>query len=191
MQLRRQIASGYLALCLAFAGLVGISPNLHRLIEHGGDGPTHAHQGVGTAAHRPQVHSHDHSHPHPHEPGRAEDNELETGTKGPSGFFVSKHRSFSLPLARLWHGLVHFFEHSGSNPHEAPDSAPSNDKPGHEHHSLARLLAAGLLEQNLDVPVLAFDFVLCRSSLPTPEAVILERRFDAQAAGRAPPLRWS
>jgi hypothetical protein len=190
MQLWRQIASGYLVLCLAFAGLVGISPDLHRLVEHGGDGPTHAHQGVATATHRPPVHSRDHSHPHPHEPDRAENKELEA-RKGPSGFFVSKHRSFSLPFARLWHGFVHFLEHSASVPDGSQDTDSSDNTPGHDHHSLAQLLAAGLLEQNVDAPVLAFDFVLYWSSLPTPEAVILGRRFDAQTAGRAPPSRWS
>lgn len=40
-----QIISGYVALCLALAGLAGVSPWLHVRLEHGGQAELHSHRG--------------------------------------------------------------------------------------------------------------------------------------------------
>lgn len=46
-----QIISGYVALCLALAGLAGVSPWLHVRVEHGGQAALHSHRGGVAHAH--------------------------------------------------------------------------------------------------------------------------------------------
>ena len=57
----RQILAAYVALCVAFAGAVGLSPVLHRWVEHGGEGPAHVHARSSATLERTL-----HPHPHPH-----------------------------------------------------------------------------------------------------------------------------
>jgi len=189
MQLWRQIASGYLALCLALAGLMGISPDLHRLLEHGGHGAAHSHRGLSAFEQDYHPHGEDHSHPQPH-PHLHEANP-ENGGEPHGRIFVSNHRSFSLPLEKVWLAAVRWVDQWATNMDDAPASSPSGEEPGHEHHSLAQLLANGLLEQALDMPVLAVHLSLGPPVLPTPKLLVLPALFEAQTAGRAPPCLWS
>ena len=57
----RLFLAGYLSFSLALCSIIGISPALHRLIEHAGLGPAHAH-----APRSSHSHPHPHSHVHPH-----------------------------------------------------------------------------------------------------------------------------
>lgn len=176
MKRMQQLVSCYLALCLVGGGAVGINPVLHRLIEHGGHGPAHTHISVAPrAASTEPLHQHGNGQLHSHAPARPY----------PAGLFEHSYTPPGFPkisLSRLWRGITQLFEAAAS-----PDSAPSKDSPGHEHHSLFQLLASGLVDQPIDVPILASvpaSFVSYEFPATTP---FVARDWDAQTASRGPP----
>jgi len=174
----RQLVSLYLALCLVLAGAVGLSPSLHRLIEHGGKGGAHVHgrqefQSSATA------HHHDANYGHSHPPA------LSTSIR--SGHLLV-HAENAFPstdvlLARLWHSLQRLFDAE-----EFSHDHKSNHKDtSHHHDSLASLLAGGLIN-HVDL-----------SADPLPSAPLTDVRvpslvsrlssfdWNAQATTRGPP----
>jgi hypothetical protein len=168
------LISLYLALCLAGGGAVALSPTLHRLIEHGGHGDAHTHAAILARDGRPgEVHQHEDGHWHSHPAER------------PRRVLLFEH-TFDPPtisLTGIWHRFARFLEAA-----TAEDSAPANEGPGHQHHSLFQLLAAGFVDQPLDAP--------CLLSLP-PAHVVCEVppanqftafEWDAQTASRGPPV---
>ena len=179
MRVRTWIA-GYLALCLALAGTVGINPTLHRLIEHGGDGPAHAHSGFTPAsASAAPLHQHGDAHWHADAPA----------SPPPAGLFQHGFESFRLPtvaLSRLWHGLTHLF---GAKTSSQP--APSEGDPGHEHHSLFQLLASGLVEPPLVVEILPSIPLTFASRDFMANTPLVASEWDAQTASRGPPSSGS
>jgi len=177
MRSLRPFIAGYLILCLALAGMVGLSPVLHQLIEHGGRGPLHTHYGVKeiTVTDLPVgdivcLNEHERAALHGEEPVRA----------------LRTHQTFKLPtaqVARLLHALADWFG--------GTESSPDKNGSQHEHHSLAQLLASGLVDQPLDAPLILhfsapFTFRFFRT-----DALILDAGWDAQTAGRAPPVSLS
>lgn len=179
MRLGRRLIACYLALCFAFAGAVGVSPILHRLIEHGGQGPDHTHNHfVARGTDFESAHQHGDAPLHRHTPAKV--------VPRPAAALSHSFKPFELPkipLNGIWRALNHFLAVAS-----ASESSPSKDKPRHEHHSLFQLIVSGLVEQPLDVPILSFvpfefisrDFVA--------EAFLAAHDWDAQTASRAPPL---
>src|SRR4051812_7252134 len=85
----KQIVSFYLVLVIAMVGAIGISPTLHRLIEHGGLGPAHSH---ATSFHSVPR--------HPEKPSYRE-------------LLLQHEHAFqlpALPVAQLWHAIAHLLE---------------------------------------------------------------------------------
>jgi len=114
----QQLIGWYLTLCFALAGAIGTNPILHRLVEHGNQGPSHIHAGasgifIPTAARHshasqhshsiddghshPRSHAHDHSSAHPpHEHSHPERS-------------VAHHHGFAFSnplLSRFWRALL-------------------------------------------------------------------------------------
>src|SRR4051812_23506401 len=156
----KQLVSFYLALSVALAGAVGLSPALHRLIEHGGLGPAHSHAFPAHERFQPAAQS------------------------SFADLLVHHQRAFALPaipFGKIWHNLAHFLT-DASQP-----EPPSKNSRGHEHHSLAQMMASGFAEQALDAV-----FFECRrfpigfQPFP-PEIVPAHTRFELQGAGRGPP----
>lgn len=177
MQLCRQLITCYLAGCLAFAGVVGLSPVLHYGIEHGGRGSIHSHlvslPRVSKAGPAAQDGRHRHQHPRTsQQPNRLFDHSF-----APSDFS-------SISLARLCHAFCHFLD--GSGPASSQRSS-SDDQRGHEHHSLAQMMVSGCVEQSLDVPLLdlAPGALVAEKALAHP--LLLAFAWNAQTASRAPP----
>lgn len=94
----QKLISCYLALSLALAGAVAISPALHLWVEHAGHGPAHAHYGKRTP---------------------------ETPRKQ---VFAHSYKGFTLPkvdLREVWHMVGHFL---ASEPAHSPaDSEPGHE----------------------------------------------------------------
>ncbi len=172
----QQITSCYLVLCLAFAGAIGISPVLHQLIEHGGNGSAHSHRGDASNS-SSTAHTHDHGRIHPH-------THSERATR-PKELFAHSYKTFKLPtipVRKLWHAFGHLLNFPTSS-----ESSPTNGGPGHEHQSLFQLMASGLVDQPLDLPPLSFvpfEFIFYNLSQPT---LVVARDWDAQTATRGPP----
>ena len=178
MKIWRQLVVSYLALCLAFAGVIGLSPVLHFWIEHGGQGPIHTHSGFV-----PQVSQSGHS----HDGGRFHQHAQTAENPLPTGLFAHSYRSFELPnisLARLCHALCHLLQ--GVGPAGSQQPFP-NDKGGHEHHSLPQMMASGCVDQALDVPLLSFT----PGALVAPDfpalTLFLPSDWNAQTPSRGPP----
>jgi hypothetical protein len=160
MSVWKQALSIYLALCVALAGAIGLSPTLHRLIEHGGLGPTHSHvfpsSGMSGSAEKASF----------------------------ADLMVHHRRAFTfprLPVGEFWHTLAHLLETTSEQ------GAAEKKGNGHEHHSLAQMMASGLAEQSLDAIFLSWlQPTIVFQSFP-PEALLLTRNFDLHSAGRAPP----
>ena len=156
----RAIASG-LVLCLAFGGLVAFSPLLHHWVEHGGRGAFHVH---GKS-----------SHARPHKP---------CGTQRK---VFAHERPFDLPLpkidlARLAHALSHAWSDF------LAETGPGEDPAEHEHHSLPKLLATGLLDQEISFELTPPLLITteCKSRAPGNPVCV---RFSVEPPGRAPPFR--
>jgi hypothetical protein len=176
----RQIIAAYLAACLVLAGMVGLSPSLHVLLEHGGDGPAHVHgrkaqvRPSSLVAQPREQSSARVSHPHADVSSRA----------GSTTLFV--HSSTTFPavdelVARFWHRLHHWLEHESSAP------VPRNAAPEHRHDSLASLLAEGGVEPaNTLIHCVEAGCSFSRCLLTAPERL---RGFDRdlQSSPRAPP----
>ena len=179
----QQVISCYLALCLPLAGTVGLSPVLHRLLEHGNQGPAHIHSGIfpnSSAGTDSLTHTHGRvAHRHQPHPPASNDH---LARQRP---FTHPHQ-FRLPtihLVGLWHALSQFLAH--------PRSSPAPENSDHHHHSLPQLLAGGLIEQFLELPqhfcaTDPVDFLTATGEFPsfTPD-------WDPQTASRAPPVTSS
>jgi hypothetical protein len=192
----RQILATYVALCVAFAGAVGLSPVLHHWVEHGGQGPVHVHARSSAGLEQARL---SHAHPHTHSHDHKHDHEADRRPHASQAFaefpsaaratFATAHSSFKASFARMaaaWHELTHCFDHRTT---EHAEDSPDPAHPDHHHQSLAQLLADGSVEAALDVPrlvqprisVLFLGFAL----QIRPHAI----PWDAQTAGRAPPRR--
>jgi len=185
MRHHQQLISCYLALCLALAGAVGVSPVLHHLIEHGGKGPAHTHtrgpvNGASTA------HSHDHSH-HNFQTGQSHSHELERSSDSSrsKALSVQPHQPFTfsrIPFDELWQSFCQFFIKAAE---ESPGTA--DDQPGHEHQSLAQLLAAGLIDLSASLPPITGFSASLGFFLPSTQDPLLPGSWDVQTASRGPP----
>jgi len=196
MRLFRGLIACYLALCFAFAGAVGVSPFLHAWIEHSGKVSPHTH--LVTSYGVEVVLYYDNDQPadalrHALESSRPHVLQISTKSEGHlDGLFVHDYKPFRLPdLSFLWRSLDTFFHLlEGSRP---PSSGPSpfSNGPRHHHNSLPQLLASGLAEPNLHLPLLLYDPVLLNfRALPTPSPLHV-RDWDAQTASRGPPFARS
>jgi hypothetical protein len=178
----RQLIAVYLALCFAFAGAVGISPVLHRLIEHGGHGRAHTHPRVlPLAAASPHSHPHHAGRDHYNDDGHSHTH-VAKSEHGHHGHKAHSHESFA--LANTWHALGHWLADLAA---EWPDSSGSEDVPQHRHDSLPQLLISGLVEQHIDVPPVQPNAAMCVVFLWRVETIFLVRGFDPQTASRPPP----
>ena len=168
----------YLALCFAFAGAVGVSPGLHRLVEHVGQGPAHTHFGFRSqAASAVPLHQHGDGRWH---------TDAEVNPR-PAGLFQHSSGSFQLPdVSRLWHGLSRLFEQAASS-----ESSPSKGVPAHEHHSLFQLMASGLVDQPLLAEILPSIPLASVSLSFVANAPFVARDWDAQTSSRGPPSSGS
>lgn len=194
-----QLVSCYLALCLVFGGAVALSPILHVWIEHGGKAGPHTHlimQHEVAAVSQPQeVHpghadapglAHILSHAlelsHPPSPSSA------STQAHANGLFAHNYEPFRPPnLSALRHSLHAVFHLLGGRAPAASEPSPSGDGPGHQHHSLPQLLAGGLVEQHLDLPLLQpVPVSLTLRALPA-HTPLLVNDWDAQTASRGPP----
>lgn len=175
----RQLLSCYLALCVSLAGAIGISPVLHRLVEHGGQGPLHVHYSAPITAEalaQPQ----DQASMHPvraHFAAQARSHESFAHASG--GLDCPRIR-----LSRALHALTHFLDGGASSSSErAAPGAPA----GHRHGSLAQLMASGLVNQFAAISLLP---PIPAPVLPNRSASISvwpETPWDAQSASRGPP----
>ena len=205
--LRQQLIAGFLALCLGAAGFVGLSPGLHRLVEHAGQGPAHIHSGG-------HIHWHDHGdgrvHAHRLETdpawrgedsaGFAEwttggDSRLPEPTPDPSEEGIRQDAIQSPDAGPRFPSLEGAGVGSGRGqneglhePLEAASPSQTEPHPDHEHHGLVRMLDDGVLDCP---PLWVPEFC------PPAPAPCLDEFFTgrippsvwfAQAAGRAPPF---
>jgi hypothetical protein len=184
----QQLIAAYVALCLAFAGAVGMNPTLHHWVEHGGHGPEHTHYGVRGGG-LDMAHAHEAGVRHVHAPGRVHAHGQDQPARRPirQGLFAHSIRAFETP--ELLNRVGRFIRDVLCGSASPRDSAPDQDGHGHEHHSLAQSLAGGLVETNVDAPLLqANETIVGFVSLP-PEALLLADQWDAQSASRAPPAQ--
>lgn len=190
MNTLRQLLAGYAALCVVFAGFIGISPGLHHWAEHGGQGPVHAHS-RSTGGLERSLHAHRHSaapaeHLH-HSHTLPEVPETSRVT------FANAHPSLSFSSARLhnlWHDLIHRLSEVIADAKSSPTDPLDSEHP-HHHTSLSQLLADGWVEFAVDLP---------RVNRPSSPSQFLGAHlpqrprplpWNPQTAGRAPPWRTS
>ncbi|MEO5616678.1 MAG: hypothetical protein ABIS67_02825 [Candidatus Eisenbacteria bacterium] len=169
----RQLVAVYLAVTLAIAGAAGLSPLLHQLLEHSGQGAPHLHHG-GVLARVDE--------PSNKAPAVVPGEVLRVRLKSSA---VQGHRPFSLPKLslRLLHQLSHGpVDHSGE---PVPPASP--DAPGHQHHSLAQTLASGLVEAPGSAGLAPFAAPEILRVTPQVPVRLSARELDRQSAGRAPP----
>lgn len=161
---------GYLVLCFAFAGAVGLSPFLHQLIEHGGHGAWHTHRGEGK--HLGFAHE---SVPVELQTEATSHNEVRQRP-----VFTRNHRPFKLPTAQFARLTGVMADLLGVPEHPIGEGE-------HEHHSLAQLLANGLLDQHIEIPI-APHFVPSGSYLLlSADELLLASIWNAQTPDRGPP----
>jgi hypothetical protein len=98
-----QLLSCHLALCVASTGLVGVSPMLHHLVEHGGRGSVHSHQ--GRLSHAFVTPRHGHSQAAGDALGRPSPSERPLTPAPSSSHEDSGHQHHSLPQL-LANGLI-------------------------------------------------------------------------------------
>jgi len=176
MKVFRPWIAGYLVLCFAWAGVVGLSPWLHQLFEHGGQGAWHTHGGAKALA---------------FDPGDAPvmasiGSQQGHAKEAPRRIFTRNHRPFKLPTAQLAKLIEAAAEWLGN------EELPANSKgEGHEHHSLAQLLASGLLDQHMDLPLLPHFLPAGDYRILTPDELLLACIWNAQTPDRGPPMSMS
>ena len=109
-----QIISAYVALCLAMAGLVGLSPALHQWIEHGGQGTPHLHShGIANSEFPDFRNYHRHTDGSSHDVEQRHPDVRGLGRKFSHVGFTPSHRPFALPtvpLTRMGRALLQFLE---------------------------------------------------------------------------------
>ncbi|HEY1174359.1 MAG TPA: hypothetical protein VGH19_23540 [Verrucomicrobiae bacterium] len=168
----RSWIAGYLILCLALAGAVGLSPFLHQLIEHGGHGEWH-------------THSHDVGSKHytfDSAAALAQVDSLSQVEKKAKPVFTRNHRPFKLPTAPIVKLVGAMADLLGS-----PEKNSNPSAEGHEHHSLAQLLASGLLDQHVDIPVIPHFVPKGSYQILSPDELLLASIWNAQTPDRGPP----
>jgi len=173
----QQILSCYLALCVALASAIGLSPELHVWLEHGGHGQTHTHAGAGGKAH-----AHTHARPRSQSSSTA----FLPASQKAEIFFAEAYRPFTLPgfdLKTVYAGIGRWFAHAWSHATEAP----AKDDSDHDHHSLPQLLMAGLIEGACDAPDLICAPPPVASAVTHCKPVGPVSDWNAQTASRAPP----
>jgi hypothetical protein len=179
----RQIISCYLALCVALAGAVGLSPVLHVMVEHGGHGHAHSHAGFQRSGKVTLEHAHNHPHSHPH-------SNFHSGSRDQLSRLIAEkyppQKLFGLELKDVYRAVggwvAQAFEH-------LPQAPADNESGSHTHHSLAQMLLNGTVEGVADVPPLVCAPILFRFSDQISSARFSASHFDAQSASRAPPAR--
>ena len=182
-RLLRQLLCWYAAFCLTFAGVVGVSPFLHHLVDHGGQGVAHVHSRSVTV---PRWQAHAHSHGTAHVAGHNRDIPIPFGRFRAT--IADAHESFRFSassFARLWHALTHWVSGDADHSH-GPSSGPAD--PDHHHGGLSQLLADGLIEPALEPPPFDAPFDTHRLVSLLPGFLPPNPRWDAQTAGRGPPL---
>ena len=175
MKRGQQLLSFYLALCVAFAGAVGISPVLHVMVEHGGHGHTHSHAGLknGNAIA-------EHAHPHPHpvpesQPAKSARIALPDHSPKLFGFHLSDvYRAVGGWIAGAVDPL--------------PVTPVDENGSSHTHHSLAQMLLSGTVEGVADVPPLVCAPSVFTLSPESSRSSFVASLFDAQTASRGPPF---
>jgi hypothetical protein len=167
------LLSFYLIFTIAFAGVVGISPTLHFWVEHGGDGHVHSHAGSGTR--------HAHSHAIPSSPFTAKSHDLSERLEAK----YPQPRLFGLELKQIYRALVRAVAPLAKRAAEAP----SHDRDGHAHDSLAQMLLAGAVEGLSIAPLLVAPLINEVASGKTRNAFVPGFVFNSQTASRAPPAR--
>ena len=172
----QQLLSFYLVLCVAFAGAVGISPVLHVMLEHGGEGHAHSHAGFQNGGNI----AGEHAHPHPHieAPSSSDDALVRLlAEKCPPS------KLFGVTLEDVYRAIgdwiAQAFEHL--------PGTPDGEGTGHTHHSLSQMLLGGTVEGVLDVPPLVFAPTAIAFSPSSSSASFVASEFEAQTASRAPP----
>jgi len=109
------------------------------------------------------------------------------GTPRVSGVFVHRHESGSrnVSVVEVWQSVVRLLERGLRNPSGAE---PSPDGPGHEHHSLAQILASGVVDGPPDVALaLVPPAAPMAASIPEPVSVLVSD-WDPLTLGRGPPF---
>lgn len=185
----QQLISCLLALGLVLAGWVAFSPALHVAIEHGGRGPAHVHfhDSRLTSLNRAGEDCDD-----VRPPGRHDLPDVGSPVSLP--VFRSTHRPFVLPnfsVRAAWDALVRLtgLDAIGGSGDALPE--PAAPIPTHDHHSLAQTLADGCVESAFYPVFQQLGSDRMELTPPTWQGARLERFFDAQTAGRAPPFLWS
>ncbi len=175
-----KLVAACLALCFALAGAVGLSPALHKWVEHGGQGVGHVHY-VTSAEGRSIEVRHDATAPAPQLPiprGHPAVTVRSSAAASPTGIFLS----------RFWQALNKGCADLKTES-RAPSSAPQ--QPSHQHHSLPELLAGGLVDQAYEFPALAPPPETFASPITFVTQLAQAFAWDAQTAGRAPPIAQS
>ena len=171
----QQLLSCYLVLCVAFAGAVGISPQLHLWFEHDGHGTAHTHSGGSQAF----ASERSHAHPHAHLPSAT------FKVASPSRLVAADHSP-----ALFGFKLIDVYRIAGQWLAQAAEHLPvesSSDAPKHTHHSLAQMLSSGAVEFLAVVPPLVREptvFIFFSAEI---SIAVSESGFDPQTASRAPP----
>lgn len=179
-----QIISAYVALCLALAGMVGLSPSLHLLIEHGGLGTPHRHAldsiATGNFHHHADGSSHDADH---QAPG------IRAKGLGPLHIgFTPTHQPFELPSIRLpqaGRALLQFLAGASNHPEESPSP---DQQSNHHFNSLTQLLSHGLVEVVVDLRPQTWLVTTFIWRTQPAEAFLSDPGWEAQTATRGPPL---
>lgn len=196
--------AGYVALCLAFAGAVGANPDLHRWIEHGGEGASHTHPAMGSGWVRharaafPQDsgrpgHSHAGAHAHgntgvPHAHDAAGAPAFPDWMRPAGALTLAGHPDGAFSLLRVWAKLRAWLkpgdEPRGTEPVDGP-AGPTT--PPHQHDSLPQSLVGGSVEvfpQHDQALLVAFPAVEPPKESPSFDHA---PSWYPQTAGRAPP----
>ena len=148
MKRGQQLLSFYLALCVAFAGAVGLSPALHVFVEHGGEGRAHTHVGADGVAHS-------HVEGARSKPGvfriaapaetAARSVIIPSGAWKPVTLLGLQPQDLGRSLERLFAKVAAHLP-----------SAPAKNDAGHTHHSLPQMLVGGVVEGTVVAPCLVF-----------------------------------
>jgi len=166
---------------VALAGVIGLNPRLHVLVEHSGAAALHSHSG-GRQAATEFTHAHAHSHVH-QDAGKA--------SRSRSVFFPTPalvaHAQpltlFGLTPGDVYHAIGRVISIALTPLAATPDQSNGD----HTHHSLSQLLLSGAVEGAVEIGPLIVKperFTFFRSS-PETRPVVAE--WNASTATRGPP----
>lgn len=148
-------AACYLAICLLLANWIGLSPWLHRWLEHGGVGIEHSHRLDSSGLpHSLKAHSHLHADGVTHTHSAAWERHH---VHSKASLLASGGSSFPTPVEvldgvlRTMRGMALWISKNEQGqstvPQASQDSESRPNPPDHQHHGLAELLAEGLVDQ--------------------------------------------